>query len=320
MVRIQAVSIIECSKNPNSRDKLGVIGPNEIDQNGNQTVREVCERMVCDIIDDSDLGSGSGPRYDRDKSARTHDFQDAADSERQEQKSTKDVIEELRNLDSLEENSLTVADWYLDQSSSRSGILLVIPYSYENDDFVAIIKTPFIEDALQAESEDDTEEIFKEAEEIFRENPHKTAKYPALKHGDLDADAMNIYQKGASVDYPKYWYEFLRLEENLSPNEKLIDALDDSGAIEVDDSSEIGDKVSEKDIEDIEAKIEINGIDISVELSQLNENVFFAEESGEKFVILKGADTVIETKGSSKDKIFDTENFESLRDVLSDYL
>ena len=84
VVDIQAVSIIECSKNPNSRDKRGVIGSDEIDQDSNRTVRDVCERMVCDIIDDSDLGSGSGPRYDRDKSARTHDFQDAADAEREE--------------------------------------------------------------------------------------------------------------------------------------------------------------------------------------------------------------------------------------------
>ena len=141
-----------------------------------------------------------------------------------------------------------------------------------------------------------------------------------MKHGEIDEDAMNVYQKGASAEYPKYWYEFLRLAENLSPNEQLINTLDEVGAIEVDNSSEIGDKVSEKDIEDIEAKIEVNNIEISVKLSELNENVFLAEESGEKFVILKGADTVIETKGSSKDKIFDTENFESLRDVLSDYL
>ncbi|WP_338739429.1 hypothetical protein [Haloplanus salilacus] len=142
MVQINGVAIFRCFKERDSPETLGIVDTSEIGDPENETIRDVSQRLVENLIDDPNVGRPrKTPKYGRSKSARIHEFGEDASVERENGLVTKTVLEELRASTKLERNGEAVAEWYLTETQSRSDLLLIVPYEFEDHDFVAIINT-----------------------------------------------------------------------------------------------------------------------------------------------------------------------------------
>lgn len=323
MVTINGIAIYRCFKEEGSPEALGIVDSSEIDQPEHETIRDVAQRLIKDLIDDPNVGSERRtPKYGRAKSARIHEFSEEATMERDNGYVTKTVLDAVRDGTDLEDNSYVLADWYLNETQSRSDLLLVVPYSYEGYDFVGIIKTPYLDDAYET----DPAEILREAERIIQRKTHKGLIYPSYdRHGDsIDTDAAKVYQSSGS--YSDYWWGFIRLEETKVDDEELIEYVaDGEGPFpQVSSSDELNDLPNDLDNDallDAKVKIEISGIEFDVTLGDITDRstVRLARKDNTYFVILQGGqpDIQVVEQSGRRDVFPSLDDYDDLEDVVN---
>jgi hypothetical protein len=326
MVECNGVAIYRCIKEDDELVELAVLDSTEIEEDENETVKQVSQSLIEDLIDDRSIGSRqSTPDYGSSKSARVHEYKDSAEVERENGYITKDVLEDLRHSTNFGENSYALAEWYLSETQSRSDLILVIPYSFDGEDFVGIIKTPYLNDAYQTDPSD----ILREAQKVIREDTHKGIIHPRYDHsiGEFYTGEAKVYQSGGGPRYADYWIGFVRLAETKVEDEELVESVaDGSGPVAaVRSSSEFRDlpeRVSDESLLDARLNIEISGISLNVEVGDLaEETVRLAEKDGTYFVIFTGGDIDVEASdGSTSQELPDLSEFETLEDALDDYL
>lgn len=326
MVEINGLAIFRCFKEQDSPETLGIIDASDIENPANETIRDVSQRLVGNLIDDPNVGrSRKTPKYGRSKSARIHEFGEEATVERENGLVTKTVLEELRDSTDLETNGEAVAEWYLTETQSRSDLLLIVPYEFEGHEFVAIIKTPYLDDAYET----DPTEILKEAERVIQRKTHKGLIYPCYEQHDdtVDTDRAKVYQSSGS--YSDYWWGFLRLLETKVDDEELVECVADGrgpfpevGSTE--ELDQLPNEVDNQDLLDAKVKLEISGIELAVSLGDLTDGstVRLAKKDGTYFVILTGGEPDIQAVDQNdKHAVFpDLNEFEELDDVLAQYL
>ncbi|MFC7074193.1 hypothetical protein ACFQJ7_11585 [Halovenus rubra] len=326
MVECNGVAIYRCIKEDDELVSLAVLDSSEIEKDENETVKQVSQSLIEDLIDDSSIGSRrSTPDYGDSKSARIHEYKDSVEAERENGLVTKDVLEELRESTNLEQNSRALAEWYLEETQSRSDLILVIPYTYDRENFVGIIKTPYLDDAYQTDPSD----ILREAQRVIQEETHKGIIHPRYDHsvGEVYSGEAKVYQSGGGPRYADYWIGFINLAETKVEDEELVESVaDGSGPVAAVQSSsefsDLPDRVDDEGLLDGRLNIEISGISLDVDVGDLaDERVRLAEKDGTYFVIFTGGDLDVEASdGSTSQELPELSEFEDLTEALSDYL
>ena len=326
MVECNGVAIYRCIKQDDELVELAVLDSAQIEENENETVKQVSQSLIEDLVDDRSIGSRrSTPDYGDSKSARIHEYKESAEVERENGYVTKEVLEELRHSTNLRENSHALAEWYLEETQSRSDLILVIPYTFDEEDFVGIIKTPYLDDAYQTDPSD----ILREAQQVIREDTHKGIIYPRYDHsvGEVYTEEAKVYQTGGGPKYANYWIGFVKLAETKVEDEELVESVaDGSGPIAAVQSSaefsDLPDRVDNESLLDGRLNIEISGISLGIDVGDLaEERVHLAEKDGTYFVIFTGGDMDVEASdGSTSQELPELSEFEDLEEALSDYL
>lgn len=326
MIECNGVAIYRCIKDDDELVSLAVLDSSEIAEEENETVKQVSQSLIEDLIDDRSVGSRrSTPDYGDSKSARIHEYKESAEVERENGFITIEVLEELRESINLEQNSRAIAEWYLEETQSRSDLILVIPYTYDGENFVGIIKTPYLDDAYQTDPSD----ILREAQRVIQEETHKGIIHPRYDHsvGEIYPGEAKVYQSGGGPRYADYWIGFLNLAETKVEDEELVESVaDGSGPVAaVQSSSEFSDlpnRVDDESLLDGRLNIEISGISLDVDVGDLaDERVRLAEKDGTYFVIFTGGDLDVEASdGSTSQELPELSEFEGLEDALSNYL
>lgn len=326
MVDINGIAIYRCLKADQTYEQLGIFDADEIEADENDTVRAVAASLIENLIDDPGIGDRQRtPDYGNSKSARIHAYRPDAEVERENGYVTKTVLEELRNGTNLEANARAIAEWYVTETQSRSDLLLVVPYTYDGERFVGIIKTPYLDDAYQT----DPSAILKEAQQIIQEKTHKGIIHPRYDRtvGRTVTDEAKVYQSGGGGNYADYWVAFLKLAETQLEDEELVDAVaDGSGPVaELESTAEFADlpdQVDDDGVLDGRLKIEIAGIPLDVEVGDLaDERVRLAKKGGTYFVIFTGGELDVEaTDGQDRQELPELTEFEELETALAEYL
>jgi hypothetical protein len=326
MVECNGVAIYRCIKEEGDLVELAVLDSTQIEEDENETVKQVSQSLIEDLIDDGSIGSRrSTPDYGDSKSARIHEYKESAEVERENGYVTKEVLEELRHSTNFRENAQALAEWYLEETQSRSDLILVIPYTFDGEDFVGIIKTPYLDDAYQT----DTSDILKKAQQVIREDTHKGIIHPRYDHsiGEIYTEEAKVYQSGGGPRYADYWIGFVKLAETKVEDEELVESVaDGSGPVAaVQSSSEFSDlpeRVDDESTLDGRLNIEISGISLNVDVGDLaEERVRLAEKDGTYFVIFTGGGLDVEASdGSTNQELPELSEFEDLEEALSDYL
>jgi hypothetical protein len=219
MVEVTGIGVYSCVKtegdgNPDP-STVGVLENEDLNDDAGAEASRICEELI-----DTALGK----KYGESKSARNHRFSAEAEVERSDDgESVLDVLEEVRNDGDLEKYSKHIADWYITEIQSRSDLIIVAPFEEHDREFVAVIKTPFLPDAHEI----DTDEMFVEHERIIREETDKSIIYPFYDEfeDEADSDRARVYQRDGSQHYAKYRWRFLRLEEEKHPDELVENSL-----------------------------------------------------------------------------------------------
>ncbi|WP_255152846.1 hypothetical protein [Halorarius halobius] len=309
MVEVTGIGVYSCVKTEgdDSPDPstVGVLDDEDLNADAGAEASRICEELIDTALD---------KKYGDSKSARNHRFSAEAEVERTDDgESVIEVLEEVRNDGDIERYSEYIADWYITEIQSRSDLIIVAPFEEHDRDFVAVIKTPFLPDAHEI----DTDEMFVEHERIIREETDKSIIYPFYDEfeNEPDPEQAHVYQRDGSQHYAKYWWRFLRLEEEKHPDELVegsisqrmdgedgeFDSLDDFidfAAEEFDD--EVGQEAT--------VSIEIANTSFQIPLSefQQQENVKLAKEGNTYYVVLSGTQPQM-TVGSGRNKrsVFD---------------
>jgi hypothetical protein len=248
-------------------------------------------------------------KYGKTKSSRNHRFSAEAEVERTEDgESVMEVLEAIRDGNDIESYSTHIADWYITEIQSRSDLIIVAPFEEHGQDFVAVIKTPFLPDAHEIS----TEEVFVEHERIIREEIDKSIIYPFYDEfeDESDPERVHVHQRHGSQHYSKYWRNFLQLEEQKHPDEFVeetigqrveggedsfdsLDAFTDFASEEFDD--EIGQEAT--------VSVEIANTSFQIPLSefQQQDKVQLAKEGNTYYVVLSGTEPKM-TVGSGRNK------------------
>jgi hypothetical protein len=326
MIECSGVAIYRCIKEDDELVSLAVLDSEQIEEEENKTVKQVSQSLIEDLIDDRSVGSRrSTPDYGDSKSARIHEYKESAEVKRENGFVTVEVLEELRESTNLEQNSRAIAEWYLEETQSRSDLILVIPYTYDGENFVGIIKTPYLDDAYQTDPSD----ILREAQRVIQEETHKGIIHPRYDHsvGEIYPGEAKVYQSGGGPRYADYWIGFLNLAETKVEDEELVESVaDGSGPVAAVQSSsefsDLPDRVDDESLLDGRLNIEISGISLDVDVGDLaEERVRLAEKDGTYFVIFTGGDLDVEASdGSTNQELPELSEFEDLEEALSDYL
>ncbi|KAA9396285.1 MULTISPECIES: hypothetical protein [Halobacteriales] len=309
MVEVTGIGVYSCVKtegdgNPDP-STVGVLENEDFNDDAGAEASRICEELI-----DTALGK----KYGESKSARNHRFSAEAEVERSDDgESVLDVLEEVRNDGDLEKYSKHIADWYITEIQSRSDLIIVAPFEEHDREFVAVIKTPFLPDAHEI----DTDEMFVEHERIIREETDKSIIYPFYDEfeDEADSDRARVYQRDGSQHYAKYWWRFLRLEEEKHPDELVENSLGqrmDEGDGEFDSLDDFTEFVAEEfDTEvgqEATVSVEIANTSFQIPLSefQQQENVQLAKEGNTYYVVLSGTQPQM-TVGSGRNKrsVFD---------------
>lgn len=184
-------------------------------------------------------------------------------------------------------------------------LLIFGRFSRGNDDFVTIIKTPYIDDAYNINP--DAEDILTENEQVIREQTDKSLLYPRHDGVDeaIDDSKVQVFQKRGSSNWANYWYEFIDLEENEYPDE-LVETTFKERAAEG-ESDAVFSSYSEFDGTDLDEEFDTDGdlhsgdiaiqfagerLKISIEKVKTDDRIQLArsDDGEEYYLILKDSD------------------------------
>ena len=304
MVEVTGIGVYSCVKTEDDENPdpsaVGILDSEDLADDAGAEASRICEELI-----DTALNK----KYEETKSARNHRFGTEGDIERTEDgKSVVDVLESVRNDGDIETYSEHIAEWYITEIQSRSDLIIVAPFEEYDRDFVAIIKTPFLPDAHEI----DTEEVFVEHERIIREETDKSIIYPFYDEfeDESDPEQVHVYQRYGSQHYAKYWWRFLRLEEQKHPDEFVEGSIgqrmdgEDGAFDSLDDfvdyaSEEFDDEIGQE----ATVSVEIANTSFQLPLNdfQQQDNVQLAKEGNTYYVVLSGTEPQM-TVGSGRNK------------------
>lgn len=304
MVEVTGIAVYSCVKtedddNPDP-STVGVLDSKDLADDAGAEASRICEELIDTALD---------KKYGETKSARNHRFSAEAELERtNDGESVIDVLEAVRNDGDIERCSEYIADWYITEIQSRSDLIIVAPFEEYDRDFVVVIKTPFLPDAHEI----DTEEVFVEHERIIREETDKSIIYPFYDEfeDEPNSERVHVYQRYGSQHYAKYWWRFLRLEEQKHPDDVVEDSIgqrmdgEDGEFDSLDDfvdftSEEFDDEVGQE----ATVSVEIANTSFQIPLSEFRQqdNVQLAKEGNTYYVVLSGTQPQM-TVGSGRNK------------------
>lgn len=304
MVEVTGIGVYSCVKtedddNPDP-STVGVLNKDDLADDAGAEASRICEELIDTALD---------KKYGGTKSARNHRFSAEAEVERTDDgESVIDVLETVRNDGDIETCSENIADWYITEIQSRSDLIIVAPFEEYQREFVAVIKTPFLPDAHEI----DTEEVFVEHERIIREETDKSIIYPFYDEfeDEPDHEQVHVYQRHGSQHYAIYWWRFLRLEEQKHPDEFVEDSIsqrmdeEDGGFDSLDDFMDFASEQFDDDIEqEATVSVEIANTSFQIPLSEFRQqdNVQLAKEGNTYYVVLAGTEPQM-TIGSGRYK------------------
>lgn len=223
MVETRSVAVFSCEKGEDIDDPapalVGVLYAADLDTDRGAEVKRICRSLIKEALD---------KKYDNidAKNARTHDFTDEATAEPAPidgvEKTIRDILDEIRDDVNIEENARILSQLYLDEILSQTDLIIVAHFINHDEDFVAILKTPYLDGAHEIDlSGSDTTEVFIENERVIQERTDKSVIYPRFDEYEDEVDTTQalLYQASGASHYASYWYGFLKLEEKLHPDE-----------------------------------------------------------------------------------------------------
>lgn len=190
-------------------------------------VHQACRRLIEDVW---------RKRYERKSvaNARKHSWRDEAHTEVDlagTDQSIKEIFESLKDDDEFENNSENLAQLFISQvrevpnNVAVLDLLIITHFVRGGNDFVSVIKTPYIDDAHNVNP--DAEEVLVQNERVIREEIDKSILYP--RHDgveeEVDESKVQVFQKRGSSHWADYWYEFIELEVNSYPDEQVENQL-----------------------------------------------------------------------------------------------
>lgn len=326
---VNGVALYNINKAEKESESLGSFNEAELNLDEHDTVREVAQRLVENLIDDTTLGQKQKtPKYGHKKNARAHAFSAEASEGHHNLGSTVtiEVLEALRKGVDFDQNAAHVAEWYLQEKKSLTALLIIASYEYDGEDYVIILKTPYIENAYQV----DPESVLSEAEQVIQGDAEKSIIYPYRDPATQDIDRSQVKVYNGKTSYTAgYWRRFVQLEEALVPDEELFEYAkdEDSELAQVQSTADfqsVAQKVETGEIPDGEVTITVDGeISFDAPITEVlaNEDIRFAQEGDSEFVILRGRDiNFTAKKRNNGTDIFGDVTAQSLSEALQEYL
>ncbi len=336
MVNIQSVAVFSCEKGEEIEDpspvSVGMLASDDLDTEGGREVERICTAMV---------GEALGRNYDSSetKNARTHEFTDGATEVSAPvdgvEQSIRDVLDAIRNEDDIEENARTLSQLYLDEIQSRADLLITVHYKKYDEDFAAILKTPYLEGAHEIDlSDSDTTEVFIENERVIQEETDKSVLYPQydVYEEEMDESQAQLFQANGASHYSSYWYGFLKLAEKKHPDELVERGLkeqareSDTGAAFgsyrefIENGSIETDADSASSLESGDVTVRIAGRSLRVSLEELREsrNVQLARDGDQFYLVLSDIEPEITVgSGQGRKSVFaDLDGIPDIEDVF----
>jgi len=240
MTTVRSICLVGCEMSENGEDpEFEVLGPLLEDdlQDGEEEseVHQTCRRLIEDVWH---------KKYEREDiaNARNHQWSgsayeaidlDSSDS------TPIDILEELREGSDFENNSIKLTDLFLQQVREVPNEIAVLDllifgrFTRGGEEFITIIKTPYIDDAYNINP--DAEDILTENEQVIREQTDKSLLYP--RHDGIDEEIddskVQVFQKRGSSNWANYWYEWHCLVLDLLDRRFSIESLVRSVAVVV---------------------------------------------------------------------------------------
>lgn len=317
MTEITAIGLFHCKAGSESEESetevIQILEEDELDSFPN--VREVTKSLVSTLKTRDFVGA---------KSARVHKFTSEAESPRGVSAvSTKDLLEELVERNSVRPNLETLASWYLQTDYAQSGLLIITHFvSRGGKDQIAIIKAPFVDDVY----EPDDEKILSELDEVIKGDLKKGILYPRITpDGTEKWDEANVYQRESSQRYPKHWYEYLHLEPSKTSGELLADQFDneeDSIPLEeAESTSEFEDILAEIDepVEEAGVNVVIGGTKVKIPLGEIlrRERIHLVKNGTGYHLIISGEKPKVtffdHSSGQQREILKNLEEFDSFK-------
>jgi hypothetical protein len=325
MVEIQSVAVFSCEKGENidnpSPDSVGVLDSDDFDTDGGREVERICTAMV---------GEALGRNYNSSetKNARTHEFTDRATEVSAPvdgvDMSIREVLDAIRNETDVEENARVLSQLYLDEIQSRADLLITVHYEKYEEDFVAVLKTPYLEGAHEIDlSDSETTEVFIENERVIQEETDKSVLYPQydVYEEEMDTGRAQLFQANGASHYSSYWYGFLQLAEKKHPDELVERGLKDQ-ARESETGAAFGsyrefiengsidtESDSMSSVENGEVTIRIAGRSLRVSLEELRDsrNVQIARDGDQFYLVLSDIEPEVTVgSGQGRKSVFGT--------------
>jgi hypothetical protein len=330
-VSVKGVALHNIDKDEQNSDpeEIESLDERQLNEQSNATVQEVTTRIVSNLIEDPNTGSEKKtPNYGGAKNARLHTFSSEASEEHHNLSTTvtTQVLNNLREGTNFGQNASKVATWYQLENNSRTALLITISYMFDGEDYVIVIKTPYVTDAYEVSAED----VLSEREQIIRGKPEKSFIYPTydVLSENIDTGKVKVFNSGTSHT-PQYWRQFIQLEDSLDSDEELYEYAksEESELDEVQQTTEFDrmqELVESGEIPAGDITVTIDG-EISFRLPITDvfseEDIRFAEEGNSKFIILRGSEVDFSARKRSHNKdIFEDLTGRSLRETLSDYI
>ncbi|WP_254824897.1 hypothetical protein [Haloglomus halophilum] len=309
MVEVTGIGVYSCVKTEDDENPdpstVGVLDSEDLADDAGAEASRICKELIETTLN---------KKYGDSKSARNHWFSGEAEVNRTDEgESVIDVLEATRNDGDIETYSKHIADWYITEIQSRSDLIIVAPFEEYNREFVAVIKTPFLPDAHEI----DTEEVFVEHERIIREETDKSIIYPFYDEfeEETNTERAHVYQRHGSQHYAKYWWRFLRLEEEKHPDEFVEDTIaqrfdgKDGGFTSIEDFVDYASREFDDDTgQEATVSVEIANTSFQIPLSefQQQDNVQLAKEGNTYYVVLSGTEPQMTVgSGGNKRSLFD---------------
>jgi len=312
MTTVRSICLIGCEMSEDGSDPefdvLGTLLEEDLEEGEDESeVHQTCRRLIEDVWH---------KKYEREDiaNARNHQWTESAyeaiDIDSSESTPI-GLLEDLREGTDFENNSRELTELFLQQVNQVPNEIAVLDllifgrFSRGDDDYVTIIKTPYIDDAYNINP--DAEDILTENEQVIREQTDKSLLYPRHDGVDeaIDDSKVQVFQKRGSSNWANYWYEFIDLEENEYPDE-LVEATFKERAAEG-ESDAVFSSYSEFDGTDLDEEFDTDGdlhsgdiaiqfagerLKISIEKVKTDDRIQLArsDDGEEYYLILKDSD------------------------------
>lgn len=219
MTSVRSICLIGCELSEAGEDPefdtLGTLLEEDLEEDGEESeVHQTCRRLIEDVWH---------KKYEREDiaNARNHQWTEAASEAVDLDSSTStpiEILEQLKEGRNFENNSKKLTELFLQQVKQVPNEIAVLDllifgrFSRGDDDFITIIKTPYIDDAYNINP--DAEDILTENEQVIREQTDKSLLYPRHDGIDNEIDESRVQDS-----------TYLTFYFNLGPKRVRLDPI-----------------------------------------------------------------------------------------------